>query len=344
MNVPKISIAIPTFNRANYLRQAIDSILAQTFTDFELIISDNGSTDGTEEICREYAAKDSRIRYFREEKNRGAAWNHSRVVELARGEYFKWQCDDDFCAPEMVEKCIAELERDPHLVVVYPQFVRINADGTNVGIHSSQVQGRMAPHQRFRSLIHRRDSCEEIYGVMRTAAVRQTQLIGPYTGSDNPFLAEMLLRGQFGEIPEPLFYYRLHKGQSTSIYSDRLQRMQWFDPGRRGHLLLPSFVLFRAYLSAIYRSPLSWLEKLRCYSSMLLWTWKFRFWLYDDLASVFYLGLIPFLKHHMGWTRPIWHRINPVLLWTSDQIAKVYRPKRPFRPERPIGWDGQAKS
>ena len=96
---PRVSIGLPVYNGDNYLAETLDSILAQTFTDFELIISDNGSTDRTEAICRRYAAQDHRVRYVRNPSNLGAARNYKRAFELARGEYFKWNGHDDPLAP-----------------------------------------------------------------------------------------------------------------------------------------------------------------------------------------------------------------------------------------------------
>ena len=96
---PRVSIGLPVYNGENFLEFALDSILGQTFQDFELIISDNASTDATESICRRYAAKDSRIRYYRNPNNQGAAQNYNRVFALARGEYFKWAAHDDVCKP-----------------------------------------------------------------------------------------------------------------------------------------------------------------------------------------------------------------------------------------------------
>ncbi|WP_081588053.1 glycosyltransferase family 2 protein [Gloeocapsa sp. PCC 7428] len=94
-NRPRISIGMPVYNGEPYLKDAINSILNQTFEDFELIISDNGSTDRTEEICRTIASQDQRVRYYRNEQNLGAGWNFNRVVDLATGEYFRWACHDD---------------------------------------------------------------------------------------------------------------------------------------------------------------------------------------------------------------------------------------------------------
>src|SRR5690242_6344650 len=96
---PKVSIGLPVYNGERFLAEAIDSVLAQTFTDFELIISDNASTDRTPEICKAYAEKDSRIRYYRNEENQGASWNFNRVFELSRGMCFQWLAHDDYIAP-----------------------------------------------------------------------------------------------------------------------------------------------------------------------------------------------------------------------------------------------------
>ncbi|MBD2214537.1 glycosyltransferase family 2 protein [Nostoc linckia FACHB-104] len=96
----RLSIGLPVYNGKKFIRESIDCILNQTFQDFELIISDNASTDNTEKICREYAAKDNRIRYYRNAKNIGCARNFHRAFELSTGEYFKWVAYDDLHAPE----------------------------------------------------------------------------------------------------------------------------------------------------------------------------------------------------------------------------------------------------
>src|SRR5687767_6137887 len=106
MPEPALSIGLPVYNGERYLREAIGSILSQDFTDFELIISDNASTDGTAAICAFYAARDARIRYHRSETNLGAAPNHRRVFELARAPFFKWAAHDDSGSPQLLERCV----------------------------------------------------------------------------------------------------------------------------------------------------------------------------------------------------------------------------------------------
>ena len=126
---PRVSVGLPVYNGERYLRLAIDSILAQTFEDFELIISDNASTDHTEEICREYAARDPRVIYIRQPRNRGGAWNFNHVVELARGEYLKWAAHDDVLAPTFLKECVAALDRLPGTVLASPRTVKIDESG-----------------------------------------------------------------------------------------------------------------------------------------------------------------------------------------------------------------------
>jgi glycosyltransferase involved in cell wall biosynthesis len=103
---PQVSIGMPIYNGELFIREALDSLLAQTFTDFELIISDNGSTDATEAICKEYAAKDVRIRYVRQGENRGAVANFWFVLNEAVGEYFMWAAADDRWDHEWISKLL----------------------------------------------------------------------------------------------------------------------------------------------------------------------------------------------------------------------------------------------
>jgi len=129
---PPLTIGLPVYNGQNYVSESLDSLLAQTYTDFELIISDNASTDSTEEICRDYAARDSRIRYVRQPVNIGAAPNHNYLVQAAHGRLFKWAAHDDLFAPKLVERCIEALDQ-PEVILAHAYMgivdERLNADG-----------------------------------------------------------------------------------------------------------------------------------------------------------------------------------------------------------------------
>ena len=103
-SVPRLSIGLPVYNGEDFLAESLDSLLGQTYEDFELIISDNASTDGTADICRRYEKQDSRIRYIRQPRNLGCAPNHNVLVQYARGELFKWASHDDLYGRELIER------------------------------------------------------------------------------------------------------------------------------------------------------------------------------------------------------------------------------------------------
>lgn len=126
MNNSRVSIGMPVYNGEPFLRETLDAILAQTFRDFELIISDNASTDATEQICREYAAQDKRISYSRNQQNIGASANFNRVFKLSSGEYFKWSAADDLHASDFLAKCVEILDRDRSVVLCHSQVQIIN--------------------------------------------------------------------------------------------------------------------------------------------------------------------------------------------------------------------------
>jgi glycosyltransferase involved in cell wall biosynthesis len=119
MTTPKVSIGMPVYNGNPFIREALDSLLSQTFTDFELIISDNASTDATEAICREYASKDARIRYVRQPENRGASLNFKFVLDEAVGEYFMWAAADDVWSTQFVELTSAVLDSQSEVGLVF---------------------------------------------------------------------------------------------------------------------------------------------------------------------------------------------------------------------------------
>jgi glycosyltransferase involved in cell wall biosynthesis len=263
---PSVSIGLPVFNGENYLEEALDSILAQTYTDFELIISDNASTDGTEEICRAYATKDRRIRYYRNEQNLGAAWNYNRVFELSTGEYFKWAAHDDLCAPEFLELCVEVLDRDTSVVLCHSKTRIIDEHGKPLFNYIVKLNtDSTKPHERFRDMISVEHWCFQVCGVARARALRMTPLIANYTGSDRNLLAELSLIGRVYEIPEYLFFRRQHSKQSTSSFPDGRERMTWFDPTNAGRIRFPIWLKFHGYFTSVIRVPMSRYERTLCY-------------------------------------------------------------------------------
>lgn len=267
----RVSIGLPVYNGEQFLAAALDSLLAQSFDDFELIISDNGSSDGTEGICQDYVTMDKRIRYFRGVANLGAAWNYNRVFALSSGEYFKWAAYDDLCAPDFLIKCVTVLDRELSVVLCYTRFVDIDEQGKRLRARNSVVRAEsVKPIERFRSLIQLNYTCEEIFGLIRASILRRTPLIGNYADSDRVLLSELSLYGRFHKVPESLFLHRLHPGSSVHMFPGRYERTAWFNPAV-GLIVLPYWREFFEYLLTIRRSPLAWLERVFCCLEMCRW-------------------------------------------------------------------------
>jgi glycosyltransferase involved in cell wall biosynthesis len=262
---PRISVGLPVFNGERYLAATLESILAQTYADFELIISDNGSTDATQRICAVYAAQDSRIAYHRHDENRGAAFNFNFVFGLARGPFFKWAAYDDLLAPTFLERCLEVLEREDAVVLTYPQTNRIDAEGQFMEHYADGLDLRepTAPG-RFRKFLATPGHCHPVFGLIRTDILRQTPLIGKYPGSDRNLIGEIALRGQIAEIPEYLFYRRHHPDISFTIEKTQSEIAEWFDPASKGRLIFPHGRRFIEYFKSIQRVPMSWADRIHC--------------------------------------------------------------------------------
>jgi glycosyltransferase involved in cell wall biosynthesis len=232
MNPPKISVGLPVYNGGAYLKGAIQSILDQSFTDFELIISDNASSDATAEICRDFAARDSRIRYYRNEVNIGGAPNHNRVFELARGQFFKWAAHDDLYPKEMLARSFEVLGKAPASVcLAYSQFEMIDDAGNSLGIGSDPIEKKdPRPHLRLARLLMKVGYHTATYGLFRSESLRKTGLLRSFPYSDRVYLAELSMLGELWEIHEPLLFLRNHKGRSTKANASSAAMRKWYDP------------------------------------------------------------------------------------------------------------------
>ncbi|MBN2304985.1 MAG: glycosyltransferase [Anaerolineae bacterium] len=281
---PRVSIGMPVYNGELYIEQAIDSILAQTFNDFELIISDNASTDGTREICERYVAQDSRVRYYRNDSNLGAAPNFNRTFELAGGEYFKWAAADDILDPTYLEKCVAILDQNPSVVLCHSRSRVIGEQGETLQDYDVFLKtDSIRVQDRLHDLLFIEHRCYEVFGVMRSDILKRTRLIEPYSASDRTLLVGMSLFGQFYEIPEFLFFPRKHANVSVRSHQTSHSRMIWFDPRNQKKILLPSWSLLFGYRNAIGRAPLSPGETLYGYRQLARWMWRKRQKLLQDL-------------------------------------------------------------
>lgn len=272
-NDPRVSIGMPVYNGEKFIEAAIESISAQTYDEFELIISDNASTDRTATICLDYAARDKRIHYYRNDENLGAAPNFNRVFELSTGEYFKWAACDDVIAPEFISQCLEALDQNSTVVLCYSRSNIIDENGQFLGVHKLRATSDSSkPHIRFRDLALKPDTGFQVFGLMRANVAKKTALIGNYPASDLVFLAELALYGKFLELPAPLFFPRYHPDQSTKgSWSVERDRTLWFDTSLRGKIMLPKWRYLIGYLDAIRRAPVGRYNRIYCYSQMVRW-------------------------------------------------------------------------
>jgi len=275
----KVSIALPIYNGENYLEETLESLLAQTYSDFELIISDNASTDRTEEICRSLAEKDDRVRYYRNESNVGASENHNMVIPLAKGEYFKWAAHDDLCAPSFLERCVEVLDNDSSIALTYPRTKAIDVDGVVTREYDAKPRfNSELPRERFHECICVPQPQVAIFGLFRKSALEKTRMLGPYSSSDRVLLGEVALHGRVYEIPEFLFFYRVHPKQSWQAHKDRFEREIWFDPARLKQITFPHWRLLQEHTRALMRSQLNAVQKVMCMPVLAIWVrrhWRY---------------------------------------------------------------------
>ncbi len=318
-NKPTLSIGLPVFNGERYLKEALDSILAQTFDDFEVVISDNASTDSTQKICREYEAKDSRVHYYRNGVNFGVSKNYNRVFELSSGEYFKWTNYDDLYAPEYLQKCISLLDKDKSVVLCHSKAYRIDEYGKVVGNYDHRTLPKTAsfePHERFADLISLRNPCWAVLGVGRADSLRKTPLLGSYIGADRNLIAEIGLIGRIVEIEDHLFFRRDHPQAYTrkfcenklAINTDRYAEQLYYWR-QRDWINFPNWKDCEEFFKSVNRVPLKLSERLLCYDEIFRW-FIAEGWLYlsGDIENLFLsrsrLGrkLVPQIKLNLGRT------------------------------------------
>jgi glycosyltransferase involved in cell wall biosynthesis len=259
---PWVNIGLPVYNGERYLTEALNSLLAQTYAEFELIICDNASTDRTEEICRTYAAMDTRIRYIRNETNIGAARNYMHAFERSSAKYFRWATCDDLSGPEFLTRCVEILDREPTVALVYPKTKLMNENAEILseyedGLH---LQSSKAG-ERFVRLLQNLRLCNAIYGLMRTEVVKRIAPLGSYISSDLCFLGELSLHGKFWEIPEFLFYRRIHP-DAYSNQKDVSKQLEFYNPRDRHRSALIKCRYYKEHFSAVARSSLGVLEKV----------------------------------------------------------------------------------
>lgn len=271
---PKVSIGVPVFNGENYLAEMLDSLMSQTFDDFEVIISDNASTDSTLEVVRAAVADDSRFRVFSTDTNRGAGWNFNRVLELAEAPLFKWQAHDDLLAPTYLERCLDLFERSPHLGLVHTAVDMVGPDLALIEHYGIRLRwDDPDPVVRFEDMVLPWNLCFEIFGVIRRDLLATTDGMGSFSHGDGILLAHLALLAPFAFVDEPLFLSRQHERQSMQRFGlDYHAYATWFDPSHATHLQFPNWKMLSRFDTVIRRvEGLSVGQRLRCRWILARW-------------------------------------------------------------------------
>jgi glycosyltransferase involved in cell wall biosynthesis len=225
----RVSLALPVHNGAKYLEEALRSLVGQTYSDFELIITDNASTDATQEICESFALGDDRIAYCRLPKNIGAGPNFNLAFGGAHGEFFKWCAHDDLISPNFVERCVATLESRSDAALAYGRTQCIDEKGAFIHWTDSGFMPSIesdSPIERFRLAIASAGTCFPVFGLFRTEALRRTSLHRPYYGSDRALIAEIALLGKAILVDDAVLYNREHGTRSINL-ADQADRLRW---------------------------------------------------------------------------------------------------------------------
>jgi Glycosyl transferase family 2 len=272
---PVVTLGMPVFDGERYMAETIDSILGQGVDGLELIVSDNASTDATEEIARAYAERDPRVRYVRNERNLGAARNYNQLVGLAKGRYFKWAGYDDLLRPGYVRRCLEVLEAEPEVVLAYPRTDIIDGAGRFIRHHDDNLHlGSPDPVVRVRRFAGSFTLCNPCFGVIRRDVLMRTSLVQPFVSSDIPLLVELALLGPWHEVPERLFLRRIHETSSRQGRLTMPQVARWFEPGG-SRPLAPRTRMVTESLRSIERADLPASVRARAAATFLS-TWALR--------------------------------------------------------------------
>jgi glycosyltransferase involved in cell wall biosynthesis len=274
-----VSIGMPVFNAEATLGPTIDALLSQSLGDFELIISDNASTDATSTIVADYAQRDSRIVSLRQARNIGANGNYSAVFRAARGRYFKWASSNDWCAPTFLERCVAHLEANQDVAVVLPRTRLFESDPAIFIEYKQDLHCRQDdPVDRFVWVGKALALNNVLNGVVRADVLRRTRLIEHYPGADDVLIAHLALLGRIEVLDEPLFYRRMDRSTATRLMSAEAVHRHHY-PSRTWRSLFPSWRLTGGQVRVVLGAGLSPRQTLRA----LGWVARTAYWRRSDL-------------------------------------------------------------
>ena len=264
---PRVSIGLPVYNGERFICSAIETLLSQTFSDFEIIISDNCSTDKTESICRQYAAKDARIRYVRQTENVGITANFRFVLDAAVGKYFMWAAADDRQKPDFIQTLVKILDDNPSFAGAMSDVE--NHDETGALLFISRLDDIRVDKvnenwEKIRLRFFRNPTSNvffAIYGLFKrelllSIEINYKNLLRNLSSSEVPFLAQISLRGGIASVGTPLKIYTRHENSEYHKEITKITKMQNFTQ---------SLNVSKSLILISYHSKIGIIAKLFCY-------------------------------------------------------------------------------
>ena len=290
-NKPLVSIGLPVFNGEDFLESSIDTLLSQSYKNIEVIVCDNASTDNTQVIVERYCSKDARVKYYRHEKNLGAALNYNSTFDMSSGRYFKWAAHDDIIHENYIEQCVIAMEQDKSISLVQPLTGQIDGNGVVTGhlytSHETVIPKTTSNIELYRILIQDRGAWVRIFGLIRSSILKNTPLIDNYVGSDLTLLGELGLNGNVRDIDSVLFWRREHAETSTTgKYKARRKRLNWFDTSKNPSVALPEWRLNTEMFRSVVRQNIPLSNKFSCGMAILGRMWIKKRLLVKDILYV----------------------------------------------------------
>lgn len=281
-SAPPLVVGLPVYNGERYLAQSLEALLGQTYEDFELIISDNASTDSTADICHDYARQDSRVRYVRQPTNLGAALNHYFVFEKSQSPLFKWASADDLYGRDLLLRCVDALHENPDVVLAHSWTAAINSVGEVTQAHQYPLAtDALSAPERFRSMLFGAGEdgglirADDQYGVIRAPVLRRILPQGGYYHSDKTMMAAVALHGPFHQTRDWLYFRRDHAERPQHACHTVRAWCANLDPRRANRLKYPTVRLLLeyplGYMVAIRSAPLSRADRHQCYRDLGRW-------------------------------------------------------------------------
>jgi glycosyltransferase involved in cell wall biosynthesis len=281
----RLFVGLPVYNGESHIEATITSLLEQTYEDFLLTVSDNCSTDATEEICRRLVEQDNRVRYTRMSTNRGATENYNILARSSEGEYFKWASSNDTCDRTFFEKCIQALEQDPFAVLSYPKTKLLDLQTGDLASYDDDLHlVAESPAERFIAVLERLSLNNVMNGVFRLKELKASCLIGNFIAGDKNMIAELALNGHIVEVPEYLFIRKMDRETATKLQTeDEVQKHM--DPRHDKPMLFQYSKQMYWYFRSVLTADIPLREKVQVLKYLTRRVVRTRDHLADDLGE-----------------------------------------------------------